>query len=1087
MPAHSLPRLLLLLVALALVAPGCRRQKTDSDEFLRLSNIGKAQLERNDSAQAAASFQKALALNPAHPDAKLNLANALLLAERNDEALKLALSVLEQDRNNPAAYYVAGLVYNRQRQFPEAIRYLSQAKQIDITVNPVSVQLGLAYEGTGNYDAAIEQYEEVERFAPDFPGIHFRLAQAYQRKDRPADAARQMQLHQAWLAKNPGFALNSVALERSKYTEARVPFTLEQPDPTGVQVRFVDATAAAFDRTYQGPVGVIDYARNGHNHLLVRDGNSFRLLVNEGGRFRTNAQAWPFTNGGNYSRWLVADLNKDSVADALVLGDRGVHLYRFTTNGTATETTTFAGLKNVAVRDGIFADLSFRSDLDLVAVNTNGEVRVMRNLQNMYFVEATTNVPSLGQVRGFAYDDWNDDEVQDLFVARENGSPALLLHQRGGGFSNAAPAMPAGQAIAVGDLNNDLRPDLAVAGSAGIEVAFGGDENLRATITSTFKARELRLLDYDNDGWLDIIGLGTGVRVWRNAGAKGFVEASAATQLLGIQGAVHSFAAADLDRDGDTDFVVAGADGVRYLRNEGGNANHQLTVQLLGTRSNPSALGTRIEVHSGGLRLARRVTSLPVEIGVAKHQKVDAVAVHWIELTTTHEEAAASGGGTDLFLVEPMINTGSCPFLYAWDGERFRFVTDILGSAPLGLPIAPGRYIEADSEEMVWLGREETFKTRQGHYVIQLTEELREALYLDEVKLVVVDHEPGTEVFTTDRMIPARPPSGYPRGEIITLHQEKPLRHAVTHEGRDATATLVRADGHHVSPRLREPQYRGLAEPHSITLDFGPLDESKPLVLALTGWLRFGGGTANIAASSRPDFPFPFAVLEAELPGEGWKRLDVGPAAPSGKTKSIVFDLTGKLPKGAMRLRISAAFEIHWDRIALLEKVLQPTTRVARLKPTRTHLHWRGYSELADLPWTHPATPIYEKLMPAAPWRVTPSGWATRYGAVDELVAELDNALAIIAGGDEFTAEFTEAGLPAKPPGFVRDFFLFTSGWDKDSDYHVVTGTTVEPMPWHGMNDQLYGKQPRPALSNDWWMATYNTRWVGARILGKKR
>jgi tetratricopeptide (TPR) repeat protein len=264
------------LAAIAVFFCGCRaRQESRADDFLRLSNVGKAQFDRGDATLAAATFEKALQLNPANSDAKLNLANTLLLLDRNEEALKLARSVFDQDRNAAAAYYVAGMAENHQRHFSDAIKLLTEAKQIDITVNAVSFQLGLAYEGVTNYDAAIEQYEEIEKFAPDFPGIHYRIAQAYIRKGRADDAARQMDLHRDWLAKHPKQALTASAVERCKYTEARVPFTLEQPDPRGNQVHFVDVSASAFAAKYSGPVGVLDFASDGHNHLLVRDGDSF--------------------------------------------------------------------------------------------------------------------------------------------------------------------------------------------------------------------------------------------------------------------------------------------------------------------------------------------------------------------------------------------------------------------------------------------------------------------------------------------------------------------------------------------------------------------------------------------------------------------------------------------------------------------------------------------------------------------------------------------------------------------------------------------------------------------------------------------
>ncbi|HEY0549519.1 MAG TPA: hypothetical protein VGF13_07950, partial [Verrucomicrobiae bacterium] len=261
---------------------------------------------------------------------------------------------------------------------------------------------------------------------------------------------------------------------------------------------------------------------------------------------------------------------------------------------------------------------------------------------------------------------------------------------------------------------------------------------------------------------------------------------------------------------------------------------------------------------------------------------------------------------------------------------------------------------------------------------------------------------------------------------------------------------------------------------------------------------------ANIAASSYPDFPFPFPTFETEVNGK-WQRVDVELGAPSGRAKTIVVDLSGKLPSAARRLRVTAAFEIHWDRIALFERAGEMETKVMRLAPTRTDLHRRGYSEMVEVgrgvltapPWTSAPNgavrtprptllvPDYTRVSPTPLWRLMPSGWATRYGEVDELTASRDNAFAIIAAGDELTLEFAAAQPPPKPAETQRDFFLSVSGWDKDSDFHVKTGTTIEPLPWHGLNDQTYGTTPRPAFTNDAWIQKYNTRWVGERVLSR--
>ena len=110
-------------------------------------------------------------------------------------------------------------------------------------------------------------------------------------------------------------------------------------------------------------------------------------------------------------------------------------------------------------------------------------------------------------------------------------------------------------------------------------------------------------------------------------------------------------------------------------------------------------------------------------------------------------------------------------------------------------------------------------------------------------------------------------------------------------------------------------------------------------------------------------------------------------------------------------------------------------------------------------------------------------GDAQLLGRDSELI---DAAQALIMnGGDELTLSFAENALPEPIPGYERQFFIYTDGWDKDSDFHVATGNTVEPLPWHGMNDQRYGKDERPAFPSDDLHRKYNTRWVSGRVVAR--
>jgi len=1087
---HSMQQRLPWIIAGLLLAGAIlflmMRPKPEADEFDRLMTRGAGYLERGEGTNAVATYLQAVTRAPESLDARLNLANAFLLAGEEARAIEQCQEALSLDSQSGAAYYLIGLAHLRLNQAEPAVQAFQQSQRIDPAVTALNFQLGVAQERLGQINEAISTFETMLQFDPEHPSAHYQLSRLYLQVNRTAESAQELEKHQQVLARNPRTSSNPRALEVCKYTQPRMAFKLEQPDARGIPVRFVDATATAFGAKasdYRAPMAVLDYNHDGRNSLFVTEGGKgFRVLNNQKGSFEPLEQLLPARTGAVYRVALAGDLNNDRFEDVIVLGETAAHAFRFATNGQMREATTAAGLQGLQGRNGWLADLDFTGRLDLLTILPDGQgLRVYRNLGNFYFKEDTassglpTALPGVEQV---CVEDWNNEDLPGVFAGCKGQPPVYFAKQRAGTFvrTNSPADWPVGNVLATADLNNDLRPDLVVAGPGRISIVFGGPIPQLQIPAKDFEPAGVVLSDYDNDGWLDILAFGSALRVWRNLGKDGFADVTAS---LGLEKAesIAAMAAADFDEDGDTDLVLSTVRGLQFWRNEGGNANRQLKLQLIGNRSNASGLGVRVDLTAGRWRTRRSLQHLPFEIGIGQRDKIDSLKVHWFDLATTAVDVAVQS--QTLPIVELTVPTGSCPYLYAWDGKKFRFVTDILGASPLGLPVAKGRYIEADPEEFLALGDDLAFPPRDGRYEVRVTEELREVLYLDQARLVVVDHPKGTVVHPTSKLRARKP---FPPHELWTLRPSSSARRAIRSDGLDVTEALARNDQVMVSPvQIREPQLRGLAEPFSVTMDFGELPTARPLVLALTGWLRFGGGMANIAASLDESLPFPFPTLEAELADGSWQPVATDVGAPAGKTKTILVDLANKLPANARRLRLTTAFEIHWDSALLCEKVGAAQNRQVLLSPVGAELRWHGYGEFEELPDFLPLTPRYENPKASPPWNRTPAGWCTRYGPVDELVQEKDDELVLLNGGDELALTFAADRLPPKPDGFVRDFFLYVIGWDKDADFHVGQGWLVEPLPYFGMDDQAYGKEPKPRSPH--LMQKLGTRWVGPKIV----
>lgn len=1090
-----------------------------ADDFTRVMNLGKAYLENRESAKAIETLNEAVKLDPQSAAAWRNLARAHLLAGKPDAALEALAKAAGIETESAGNNYLIGLSNIRASRFEAAIPPLVAAARLDAQTAVLRFQLASAYQAAGQHEKAIEQLKEAVRLDPQHASAHYKLANYARQAGDQAEFQRR-NLEFLRLRKLFGDETRATeALERCVYTlPESAPSPVHSARTTPIEVRFSDATDQAFGTQSGSALSgsppqsdrdgvaacVIEVEEDGGCvYFVANSGGTLALLkMSPNGTFQ-RLSAEPKLSAGSFESCIVGDFQDDvpdglkydpkvhARNDVLLIGREGVRLLKRTGDSTFADVTESAGLGAAKANAARWVDYEHDGDLDLFVGGSDG-VQLWQNNGDGRFenVSAKVGIATAGPVLDVAAADFDSNIAVDLVASGGTDPTLVFINQRAGRFA-AMPdppgPWPLTARVLVNDLNNDGHPDAVLVGEREAVILFGKTATRQRIDLSTMAVSQARLVDYDNDGWLDLMAVGVqapcstaslgcgAVRLWRNpgddAGAQEWRDVSQATGLTGATlPPLRDVVAVDADLDGDTDLMlVAAGGGLRFLRNDGGNANKQFKVRLVSTKTNPSGFGTHVEVRAKEFWVTRGIGELPIEIGVGKREKLDTVQTLWTNGVIDNEIDVALGR-RPITIIEKNVATGSCPFLYAWDGRGYRFVTDILGNSPLGLSLQRDVMLPADPDEFVWIGDADSFPPRDGLYSLQMTEEFREVLYLDEAKLFAVDHTADVEVHPTDKLMP----SPFPPSQIWAMSLRKPLLRVEGDDGIDRTEALREIDGEFTPPGLPLPApYRGMCHPLTLTFDFGALDPGKPLVLAMTGWLQYGDASRNIAMSQNPALTIISPTLFAESASQGWMPVDLVVGMPAGKTKTILCDLTGKLPADARRLRLATTFEIRWDRVALFERSPLRNAQFHRMAPTVAQLRWRGFSEIRSRRPGHPTTPDYDNVSEYPPWRTTPQGWCTRYGDVLDLVMARDGRLAIVNAGDALALQFDAAGLPPVQAGMVRSFFFYSVGWDKDADHNVVEGDTVDPLPTEDLSNA------RETLEDeDDWQLRYNTRWV---------
>jgi len=815
--------------------------------------------------------------------------------------------------------------------------------------------------------------------------------------------------------------------------------------------------------------------------------------------------------GGNGTKSLspdgvaVGDINYDFRMDLAVAGAGGLRLFVQQDDGTFRDTTARTGLPTAMVNAPLYgvwtADTDLDGDLDLIVGQQENGTQTLQNNGDGTF-KPLNQFEEIKALRGFAWADVDGDGDSDAALLDKAGKVHVRVNERSGLFT--ARVLPAevgtSAAICAGDMDHDGIVDFILLQANGAvlrlsdksdgsawdmgEIARWEGFNGKTPVGST----HLLVADLDNNGGLDLLASSQkSGQAWLG-GTQGEFQPLALPISAGIS------AIADMNEDGKFDLLALDAEGKPVRKINQSAKNYQwievrpraaYTAPQGGgdNRINSFGVGGEVEIRSALLVQKQIITGATVHFGLGENKLANFARFVWPNGGVQGEFELKAG--QQITTSQRLL--GSCPWLFAWDGKQMQFVTDFIWRSPLGLKInAQDTAGVAATEDWVKIRRDQLVP-KDGFYDLRITAELWETHFFDYLSLMVVDHPADTEIFVDERF--AMPP---PVFKVFATAPPQPIVRATDDLGNDVTE-IVRARDEKYLDTFGRGQYQGVTRSHYVEIEL-PREAARSgqTFLVANGWIHPTDSSVNVAISQGGHAPPQSLQLEVPDGKGGWKIAKPNLGFPSGKSKTILLDLTGvfeplpnpPLHKGrepaSLRVRLRTNLEIYWDSLQWAVGRPEMALKTQRLSPSTAELRYRGFSKITQANPSSPELPDYDIIQTQAQvWRDL-IGYHTRFGDVMELVQKVEDRYIIMNAGDEIALKF--AALPSPAPGWVRDYILVGDGWEKDGNYNTTFSKTVLPLPSHSRpeyntppgrleDDPIYRRYPQ-----DW--QTYHTRYV---------
>jgi len=312
-----------------------------------------------------------------------------------------------------------------------------------------------------------------------------------------------------------------------------------------------------FAITGANAVAVGDVDRDGLEDLWVARDAGDQLLLGDGSLgFATGSQF-----GGSVTNdVLVRQLNRFAGEDVVTAHPNGIQVWNNGSAGGTFSLNVASTLSSTDVRIVRAVDMDGDGYPDLVSGGAPG-VEVWQNQRNLglTFSRATAFGPASPTAIEIA--DFDGNGRPDVVLAAA-GNPPRIHEQTGPLTFTASAPLPFTQDatdLAVGDVDGDGDPDILAAAASGNVVLFRNLGGSFSTEDTGFAGTRVLLTDRDGDGRLDAtVVTGSELRTWLGDGTGAFTETG---ERLLVTDTIRDARIADLDRDGDGEFVTVDSNG----------------------------------------------------------------------------------------------------------------------------------------------------------------------------------------------------------------------------------------------------------------------------------------------------------------------------------------------------------------------------------------------------------------------------------------------------------------------------------------------------------------------------------------------